>query len=350
MPDFTSPEDFLADESFQAFALEHDAAAGQYWLAWLAQHPAQAVAFREAEAVLHLLRTGQRTTTPAGLRQQEMARLWQAMRVPAAAPRLRTQRRQRTVVGAACALLLLLVAGLWWHYRPVAAAPPAYARYAAPMSEQRAVVLPDGSRVVLEAGAALTVARGWQPGHAREAWLRGSAYFDVAHLAAPEVKSVPTAPATVKFVVHTGPVDVAVLGTQFTVFSFGSRTKVVLSTGQIELSRTQGRAERVLLHPGQLAECDAATPGVPLATRPVHPRLYTAWTSGQLEFDDLPVSEIITSLQDTYGLRISVRDPRLLRQRLSGVLPTHDLDGLLAAFGKTLDVQVRRQGSQVWLD
>lgn len=346
---FISPEDFLADESFQDFVLGRDAAAGQRWQAWLTQHPAQEPAFREAEAVLLLLRTGQRPAAPAGLRAQELARLWHAMQAPAVAPRLRTQRHRWMVASSALGLVLLLV-GLWWGSRLRPAALPAYAHYVAPMSEQRTVVLPDGSRVVLEAGAALTVARAWQPGRAREAWLRGSAYFDVAHLATPQVKAVPTAPAAAKFVVHTGPVDVAVLGTQFTVFSYGSRTKVVLSTGQIELSRTQGRAEHVLLHPGQLAECDAATPGVPLATRPVHPRLYTAWTSRQLDFDNLPVAEIIATLQDTYGLRISVRDKHLLQQRLSGSLPTRDLDGLLAAFGKTLDVQVRRQGSQVWLD
>lgn len=345
---FATTDDFLADESFQAYVLAGDGAAGQHWQAWLAQHPAQEPAFREAEAVLHLLRTGRRAMPTAALKQQELAHLRQAVREPAVAPRLRTQRR-RWAAASAVLSLVLLVAGLWWGYRSRSAA-PAYTRYAAPMGGQRTVALPDGSRVVLEAGAELQMVPTWTLGHAREAWLHGSAYFDVAHLAPPGIRAVPTAPAAAKFVVHTGPVDVAVLGTQFSVFSYGSRTKVVLSTGQIELSRTQGKAEHVLLHPGQLAECDAATPGVPLATRPVQPRLYTAWTSGQLDFDDLSVAEIITTLQDTYGLRITVRKPQLLRQRLSGSLPTHDLDGLLAAFGKTLDVQVRRQGSQVWLD
>ena len=352
MPALYSTEDLLADESFQAYALGTDAAAVQHWQAWLVQHPAQETTFREAEAVLQLLRTGQRRQPAAGLKQQEAKRLWQAMHAPTAPvgqPRLRSARlaRRWPVALAALALVGVLMAGLLWLRKPAA---PAYTRYAAPTTGTRTVALPDGSSVILEAGSALTVAAAWHAGQAREAWLRGSAYFHVQHLAAPAMRSVPGAPAAAKFVVHTGPLDVAVLGTQFTVFSHGSRTKVVLSEGQIELSRTQGRPERLLLHPGELAECDAAAPNAPLTSREVKPRLYTAWTSGQLDFNDLPVSDIVATLQDTYGLQITVRDPRLLRQHLTGTLPTQDLNAMLAAFGKILDAQVRRQGNRVWID
>ena len=350
MPALYSTEDLLADESFQAYALGTDAAAVQHWQAWLAQNPAQEASFREAEAVLHLLRTGQRPQPSAELKQQETARLWQALNAPAlpAAPRLRSARpTRRWPVALGALLLAVLAAGLLWVRRP---ARPAYVRYAAPATAPRTVALPDGSHVVLEAGSVLTVAANWPAKQARQVWLRGSAYFDVQHLAPPAMRSVPGAPVAAKFVVHAGPLDVAVLGTQFTVFSHGSRTKVVLSEGQIELSRTQGHAERLLLHPGELAECDAAAPNAPLLSREVKPRLYTAWTSGQLDFDDLPVADIVATLQDTYGLQITVRDPQLLRQRLSGSLPTQDLNAMLAAFGKILDAQVHRQGNQVWID
>ncbi|RZK52473.1 MAG: hypothetical protein EOO59_13660, partial [Hymenobacter sp.] len=280
MRGFLTPEDFLADESFQAFVLG-DPAATRHWQVWLAQHPAQAAAFREAEAVLGLLRTGQRVRPSAALKQQEAAQLRQFLHAPASRPRLRSQRRARRwpVAVATLALVALLLAGLGWWRQPAA---PAYVRYAAPRAGQRALTLPDSSHVVLDAGSVLTVATNWQPGQGREAWLRGSAYFEVEHLAPASVKNVPGAPAAAKFVVHTGPLDVAVLGTQFAVFSHGRRTKVVLSSGQIELSRTHGRPEHLLMQPGELAEYDAATPAAPLRTRPVKPRLYTAWVSGQL--------------------------------------------------------------------
>jgi ferric-dicitrate binding protein FerR (iron transport regulator) len=124
---------------------------------------------------------------------------------------------------------------------------------------------------------------------------------------------------------------------------------VVLSSGQVALSKPRTPATRLLLKPGELAEYDAAAPAAPLRKRPVAARLYAAWVSGQLEFTDMPVADLVTMLQDAYGLMITVNNPQLLRQQLTGALPTHDLDGLLAAFGKILDVPVRRQGSHVWL-
>ncbi|MGI4835531.1 MAG: FecR family protein [Janthinobacterium lividum] len=345
-----STEDFLGDESFQAFALGHNPAAVQHWQQWLGQHPPQEAAAREALAVLELLRAAQPAPVPTTLRQQETQKLRRSLLLPArpaAAPRLRSSQRAWRWAGALVAVLALGLAGLRWWGRPALA--PTYARYAALPGEQRQVQLPDGSQVVLNGGSALTLAATWPAGQAREVWLRGSAYFDVRHLAPAALRAVPQAPASVKFIVHAGPLDVAVLGTQFTVLSRGSRTEVVLSTGQVELSRPQSAAARLLLRPGELAEYDTATPAAPLRKRPVAAQLYSAWVSGQLEFTDMPVADLVVMLQDAYGLTITVNDPQLLRQQLTGALPTHDLDGLLAAFGKILDVPVRRQGSHVWL-
>jgi ferric-dicitrate binding protein FerR (iron transport regulator) len=345
-----STEDFLADESFQAFALGHDPAATQHWQQWLAQHPPQEAAAREALAVLALLRTARRPGAPAALRQQETQKLRRSLQPearPLAVPRLRSSRRAWRWVGA---LVAVGLAGLRWWGRPVLGPPsPTYARYVVPPGQQRQVQLPDGSQVVLNGNSVLTLAAAWPAGQAREVWLRGSAYFDVRHLAPPALKAVLQAPDSAKFTVHTGPLDVAVLGTQFTVLSRGSRTNVVLSSGQVALSKPRTPATRLLLKPGELAEYDAAAPAAPLRKRPVAARLYAAWVSGQLEFTDMPVADLVTMLQDAYGLMITVNNPQLLRQQLTGALPTHDLDGLLAAFGKILDVPVRRQGSHVWL-
>ena len=43
-------------------------------------------------------------------------------------------------------------------------------------------------------------------------------------------------------------------------------------------------------------------------------------------------------------------DPALRRQKLTGSVPNHDVDVLLNAFSKLLDVRVRREGNHVWLD
>lgn len=346
-------EDFLADESFQSFVIGHDADAARFWYDWLAQHPAKQAEFDEAVALLQLLATRQPLPLPEALKQTEAAKLWHAMHppvVPRAQPALRVGRRARRWASAAAAVLALGFAGvgLWRHATPTA---PAWTNYTTHAGEHRTVTLPDGSRVTLNANSTLKLATTWQPGHAREVWLAGEAFFAVRHTAPAQMKAVAGAPANVKFTVHAGPLDVAVLGTQFDVLNRPGRANVVLKSGLVQLRHQHaGRTEEVLMKPGELVEYRPAAPTAPLAKRAVNATLYAAWTTGHLDFNDTPVAEIIALLEDTYGLEITVGNPALRRQKLTGSVPNHDVDVLLDAFSKSLDVTVRREGNHVWLD
>ena len=348
-----STEDFLADESFQAFALGSDAAAGQFWRTWLAQHPAKQAEANEALALLQLLAASQLPPISSGLKQAEATKLWQAMHAPAARlqPALRISQRARRWVGGAVAALGLSAAGAGlWQYAHVAPA-AAWTSYATRAGEHRALLLPDGSRVTLNANSVLQLATAWPPGHAREVWLAGEAFFQVQHTAPARLTAVAAAPAAVKFTVHAGPLDVAVLGTQFDVLNRAGRTNVVLQSGQVQLRRQRGgRTEELLLKPGELAEFRPAAPAAPLAKRPVNAPLYAAWISGQLDLADTPLAEVVTLLEDTYGLRITLGNPALRRQKLTGSIPNHDLDVLLTTLAKSLDTSVHRTGSQVRFD
>ncbi|WP_158022720.1 DUF4974 domain-containing protein [Hymenobacter coccineus] len=55
-------------------------------------------------------------------------------------------------------------------------------------------------------------------------------------------------------------------------------------------------------------------------------------------------------LEDTYGLQITLGNPALRRQKLTGSVPNRDVDVLLDALGKSLDVKVHRAGNRVRLD
>ena len=349
-----STEDFLADESFQSFVIGNDADATHFWLGWIAQHPAKQAEFDEAVALLQLLATHQPQPLPEALKQEEAAKLWHAMHplvAPRAQPALRVGRRGRRWASAAAAALALGFAGVGlWQHATVAHA-PAWTSYTTHAGEHREVRLPDGSRVTLNANSVLKLATTWQPGHAREVWLVGEAFFAVRHTAPAQMKAVAAAPTDVKFTVHAGPLDVAVLGTQFDVLNRPGKAKVVLKSGQVQLRHQYaGHTEELLMKPGELVEYRPAAPQAPLVKRPVNATLYAAWTTGHLDFNDTPVAEIITLLEDTYGLEITVGNPALRQQKLTGSVPNHDVDILLNAFSKSLDVSVRREGNHVWLD
>ncbi|GAA4003863.1 hypothetical protein GCM10022408_14390 [Hymenobacter fastidiosus] len=347
-----STEDFLADESFQDFVLSANPAAGEFWQDWVSQNPAREAEFQEAVAILQILITQPRPVAGT-LKREEVARLWQSMRPlqePRAALALRTRRMRRLTMTTLVALVLLVLAVVGVNRRPQPA--PEWTSYVTHGDEYQQVQLPDGSVVILNANSTLRLAAAWQPGQPREVWLTGGGYFNVRHTApARLLTAVAAAPANVKFVVHTGPLDVAVLGTQFTVLNNAGKTKVVLNTGQIQLRlRQPGSRDQLLMKPGELVEYSPATPRALLVKRTVKADFYSAWTKGQLDFNDTPVSEIIALLEDTHGLHITLRDPKLRQQKLTGSVPTHDLDELLTALSKSLEVKVHRQGNQVWLD
>ncbi|HEX8350609.1 MAG TPA: FecR domain-containing protein [Hymenobacter sp.] len=350
MHDLYSTEELLADESFQAFVFDTDAEAVRLWHTWISQHPDQEAEFYQAVELLQLL-TANRPLAPTGLKHNELQKLLRVMEQEPTQPsfRLMTRlraRKQRTLAALGVGLLLTLGGGAWWLR---ATSSPDMVGYVTRYGEQRRILLPDGSKVVLNANSTLKTAKNWESGRSREVWLSGEAYFSVTHKAAPTVKAIDSAPQNVKFIVHSGSLEIAVLGTKFDVFSRNHETRVVLSSGKVQLSRrTNGQDEKVLMNPGELVEY--TSPRRQPVTRVVNAAHYSSWTSGKLSFDDNSLAQIIRLLHETYGLEITVADPSLLAQKVSGSVPSRDADVLLMALSKSLDMKVIRTGNQIRLE
>jgi transmembrane sensor len=342
--DFTnySTNDFVADESFQAYVAKADSEAGRFWQAWLAEHPAQKVDADQAYALVQGLGPRQLFPVPAGLKEQELLRLRQSLPATRPQPWLRW-RRTRQLAGTA--VVALLAAAGWWQW-PATTGPTT--RYLAGPHQQRTLTLPDGSVVVLNGSATLTTATQWTAATPREVWLTGEAYFRVAHRAPAAVHDLAAAPASAKFVVHAGGLDIAVLGTRFNVNNQPASTKVVLSSGKVAVDRHAWfTRENLLMQPGDLVETSAAAPH--LARRHVQPALYSAWTQGQLRLQQTAVRDIVQLLRDAYGWEVVATDSAMLRQTLTGVLPANTPDLLLPALAKSLGVQVTHIGNVVRL-
>ncbi|WP_210519250.1 FecR family protein [Hymenobacter terricola] len=345
--DFTqySVDDFVVDESFQAFVALADSEAGRFWQAWLSEHPEKKAEADQAFVLVQGLRQARPYPLADYLLPQELQRLRLALNIPAARPQLRVQRRLRVLTGTLAVLLLLVGLGWWQLHRPAAPAGKA-ARFATRHGQQRRLTLPDGSVVVLNGNSTLTTAAQWTPASPREVWLTGEGYFQVTHLAPPAVMDIAGAPANVKFVVHAGGLNVAVLGTEFNVNSRPGSTKVVLSSGKVAVERQALLTrENLLMQPGDLVETSAVQPG--LTRRHVRPALYSDWTQGRLKFDQTPMRDVVQLLRDSYGLQVEVTDPAIMRQTVVGQVPTTTPDVLLDALAKSLEIKIVRNGSHV---
>lgn len=204
-----------------------------------------------------------------------------------------------------------------------------YTRYETGYGEVSMVILPDSSRVTLNANSILTVPRFGFGSGTREVMLKGEAEFAVKHL-----------PNHNKFIVRTpDQLEVRVLGTEFIVYSRGRGSKVVLSQGSVQLrSLGEVNPKPVLLEPGDVA------------TLPTHGRLtvshsqslsaHQAWKQRRFMFENTPVSEIAYQISEHFGVNVVVSDSTLAKRTLGGTFNASDPANVLKVLSDVLNARV----------
>lgn len=236
-------------------------------------------------------------------------------------------------LAAACAALVLL--GGWLFRKPLL-----HKTYATHNGQVQRLLLPDGSRVVLNANSVLRLSRfGWlSDGAQRDVFLTGEAEFSVAHL-----------PDHRRFVVHTDrQFDIEVLGTEFVVLARQRATRVVLISGKVTLhyySGQQGKKTLTMV-PGQNVTLNARKQVLEL-TNSSHPNDFSAWKNRQYVFNDTPLAEIGQMIQDDFGLKVEIKESSLAARQVSGTYNVTHVDELLRALEELLSIRVTRQRDRV---
>ena len=292
-------EDFASDPAFRQWVRQPDAEQDVFWKEWLEHHPEKAETLAQARRLVNFLHFSSRGYTS----------WWR--------------------VAAAVSLLMLAGSAVWFSFFA-----SSELSYQTSYSEQREILLPDSTRVTLNANSQLRMSRAWQGEQAREVWLEGEAYFKV-------VKKPESADG--RFIVHTPELDIEVLGTVFNVQVRRGKTEVVLDEGKVQLKQV-GENESLLMLPGEKASLDA---GKRLTKASVNPERYVSWKDNRLFFDNASLREIFLRIQDIHGYQIKVSDPKLLQQQFTGSCPVDDISLLITALSETFDLNVERDGKQI---
>jgi transmembrane sensor len=201
--------------------------------------------------------------------------------------------------------------------------------------EIRTVHLPDGSEVVLNGNSQISYDREWENDDAREVRLKGEAYFKVVHT-----------PDSRKFrVLTTADFSVDVLGTQFSVNSRQSGTRVVLNEGKVQCNIGKEEGSALILKPGELIEFE--TKPSKYVRKNVEADQYSAWKDRKLILKNTTLQEISDMLTETYGLHIITENPELLRREVSGSVPLDNVETLLEGLAAACDLDVQRTGENV---
>jgi len=200
-----------------------------------------------------------------------------------------------------------------------------------PYGQLRNITLPDGSMVTLNANSQIKYDKNWNKNEIREVWISGEAFLKVNHLhKTGEIQNHE------RFIVHTGAVNVEVLGTSFNVNDRRGRTEIALLEGKISLDLKTGETKPLILAPGDIAEYANGK----LLKKSINVAEYASWKDGKLYFRNVPVGKIFDYFEDIYGYKVVVDDPKILEKRLSGALSAKDRDVLFKAIGVTLNINI----------
>lgn len=205
---------------------------------------------------------------------------------------------------------------------------PAYKseRFATAIGERRAVLLSDGSNLLLDSGTHLDIS--WRL-LSREVDLRaGQALFDVS--------SAVYRP----FVVSAGQAKVEVLGTLFNVRRLDNDVvRVTLARGRVDVAAAATQAP-VTLRPGQQVDSIGGRL-TPVAKADVSRAM--AWKDDRIVFEQTPLDEAVSLLRHYRKAPIELSDPSLGALKVTGVFEAHNVDLLLDLLPSILPVAVLQQ-------
>lgn len=172
-----------------------------------------------------------------------------------------------------------------------------------PRGGQFALLLPDGTRVWLNAASSLKYPLSFS-GPQRTVELQGEAYFEVT-------KGKP-------FTVHTLMQDVRVLGTHFNVHAYAEEEQSAITLLEGKVSVRHG-AQDLLLLPGQQAWVSEKAihriTGADTAS-------VIAWKNGLTVFSGADLPSIMRMISRWYAIDIQL-DPRVANRQFSGALSRH---------------------------
>lgn len=182
-----------------------------------------------------------------------------------------------------------------------------YYETSVPYGSLSKVMLPDNTCVWLNAGSSLKYAQDFGKNKRREVYLKGEAYFKVSK------------DANRPFFVHSGKLNIRVLGTTFNVRAYSNEqvAKVGLIEGKVNVEVSDGqKSKQMVLKPNEQIAYNKATSEI--CKNEINAEKSSWWITGKLCFIDDSFATIATALERKYDVRIANGSDKLKNERFSG--------------------------------
>lgn len=182
-------------------------------------------------------------------------------------------------------------------------------------------LLPDQTKVTLAPHATLS----YTGDNCRQVAMTGKIYFEVKH---DEVHP---------FDITGNLSHVRVLGTKFMVDERAAAAAVYVTSGRVMFAG-KGETEGMILTRGMSATLKK---GMKKPRQDADGDINaTAWATHTFHFDGTPIDDVLNTLSDYYGVRLTTDDTG---KRLSGDFDASDINDLTSIIEETLDIKISRK-------
>ncbi|MDM3870698.1 FecR domain-containing protein [Porticoccus sp. W117] len=265
------------------------------------------------------------------------------------------RRYMKPVFAAAASLMIAIGAGLLLQGQQAVESIVSMDRYVTRIGEQRTVPLGDGSVIAMNTGSELLVS---VEGDERKVILRrGEAYFDVAHN--------PDKP----FVVEVGENSVTVLGTEFNIRKEPGKMQLAVNEGMVALHATEQvlNADAPLMSAGRNGTEPTALPvgqyrvsagwvaevnankGQLQTYAPDSMRELSLWRTGVLDFDNVPLMDVVRELNRYSGKKILIEDASILGLKVTGVVQVDNISRAFQGLERVFPIEVTHHFDRIVL-
>lgn len=295
-------KDFVLDDDFRSWLYGTAPENDHLWEKWLLANPSRHPEIEKARKIVYALHFQGKAVPTYDIEQQ-----WQRLESSINAPETRKQaiiqpryiglRRVFRVLAAACLLAgTFFVVNRYLASRNAPAAAYVPVEHKSANGQQRKLVLPDGTRVTLNAGSAISYPEAFEK-NIRKVALTGEAFFDV------------TRNEKAPFVITTGDVVTKVLGTSFNIRAYpeNKAVQVAVVTGKVKVNAKIGSEDQnacVFLSKSEMATFQQEAGELIVSTYDEKEQI--GWKDGMLYFQKSDFPSTILKLERWYGVRFEV--------------------------------------------
>lgn len=332
--DFTTDQ-FIVDESFQDWVINPGSDHCEFWEAFMKSHPEKSHEMAKAIAFIKNLHFANEFPSLIKVEESLQNNLRRIALLESQEEKIpESSGRRKIWLYPLAAILVVSITLAGWHFyinRPLTI------EILTGLHEKKSLFLPDSSQIVLNENSRLRYPANLDELVHRQVWLDGEAFFNVEHKKNGSKAGL--------FTVHSGDVDVEVLGTSFNVNNKAEFTNVTLNQGSIRISIKDDPSSSFFLSPGEFMQYQPA--GKKVLKKQVRPELYSLWKEEKLKLNNMPLSEIAVLIEDTYGYRVSFSDEQIREARISGTLRTENEEALMETISLALDIEIIKQDSML---